>query len=49
MPVAVDTEAHLVAFDLTPGGKLTGIALEAVANDVVFGLMGASVLKGRAK
>jgi hypothetical protein len=44
-PVEVDTEAHLAAFELPPGGLLTGIALEAIANDVVFGLMGASVLK----
>ncbi|MBU4199453.1 MAG: DUF4450 domain-containing protein [Verrucomicrobia bacterium] len=44
-PVEVDTEAHLVAFNLPPGGVLTAISLEAIANDIVFGLMGASVMK----
>lgn len=44
-PIAVDTEAHLLQFDLKPGRTLRSVRLEAVANDVVFGLMGASVLK----
>jgi hypothetical protein len=44
-PVAVDTEAHLVALDLRPGQVLAGIEMEAVANDVIFGLMGATILK----
>ncbi len=44
-PVAVDTEAHLVALDLQPGTALRELVLEAVANDVIFGLMGATILK----
>ena len=44
-PIAVDTEAHLVAFDLKPGVELRSVRLEAVANDVIFGVMGATVLK----
>jgi hypothetical protein len=44
-PVAVDTEAHLVAFALRPGHSLTHVELDAVAEDVVFGVMGASVLR----
>jgi hypothetical protein len=44
-PIAVDTEAHLVAFDLRPDAVLRSIRLEAVANDVVFGVMGATVRK----
>ena len=44
-PVAVDTEAHLVALDLQPGKALRELVLEAVANDVIFGLMGATILK----
>ncbi|MFH1568103.1 MAG: DUF4450 domain-containing protein [Gemmatimonadota bacterium] len=42
-PVAVDTEAHLVAVPLRPGETLASLALEAIANDAVFGLMGASI------
>jgi hypothetical protein len=44
-PIAVDTEAHLVAFDLRSGAVLRDFQMEAVANDVIFGLMGASILK----
>jgi hypothetical protein len=44
-PIAVDTEAHLIAFDLKPGMVLSGLQMEAVANDVIFGLMGATILK----
>ena len=44
-PVAVDTEAHLVALDLKPGAVLREVRMEAVANDIIFGLMGATVLK----
>ncbi len=44
-PVAVDTIAHLVAFPLKPGIPLEGIDFEAIANDIVFGVMGISVLK----
>jgi hypothetical protein len=45
VPVAVDTEAHLVAFDLKQGTALETVRLEAVANDIVFGVMGATILK----
>jgi hypothetical protein len=44
-PVPMDTLAHLLAFDLKEGQELASVGLEAVANDVVFGVMGASVLK----
>ncbi|MBI4557555.1 MAG: DUF4450 domain-containing protein [Candidatus Hydrogenedentes bacterium] len=44
-PVELDTEAHLVAFDLRPGAQLQSVQIEAIANDVVFGMMGASVLR----
>ncbi len=44
-PVNVDTEAHLVAFDLRPGALLKSVRLDAVANDVIFGVMGATVLR----
>ena len=44
-PIDVDTEAHILALDLRPGAELVFLALEAVANDVVFGLMGATVLR----
>lgn len=43
-PIAVDTEAHLVKIPLRPGVELRQITVEAVANDVIFGLMGASIL-----
>jgi len=44
-PVNVDTEAHLVAFALKTGAVLSSVELEAVANDIIFGIMGATVLK----
>lgn len=44
-PVAVDTEAHLVAFDLKADMTLDSVRLEAIANDVIFGVMGATILK----
>jgi hypothetical protein len=44
-PIAVDTQAHLVKIPLRPTLRLRKVTVEAVANDVVFGLMGASVLK----
>ncbi|HOE65057.1 MAG TPA: DUF4450 domain-containing protein [Candidatus Hydrogenedentes bacterium] len=44
-PVEVDTEAHLVRFDLQPDVELASFRFEAIANDVVFGVMGATVLK----
>ncbi len=43
-PVAVDTEAHLVAIPLNSDQTLTHLTFEAIANDVVFGLMGMSIL-----
>ncbi len=44
-PVDMDTEAQLLAFDLRPGGTLEKVSLEAIANDAVFGIMGATILK----
>ena len=44
-PVAVDTEAHLVAIPTREGQTLESAHIQAVANDVLFGVMGASVLK----
>lgn len=44
-PVNVDTEAHLLAFPLREGKKLQSVTLRAVANDVLYGIMGASVRK----
>jgi Domain of unknown function (DUF4450)/Mannosylglycerate hydrolase MGH1-like glycoside hydrolase domain len=44
-PVALDTEAHLVPFSLRTDAKLASVTVEAVANDVIFGIMGATVLK----
>ena len=44
-PINVDTEAHLVPFELQHGKPLERIRIEAVANDIVFGLMGATILK----
>jgi hypothetical protein len=44
-PIAVDTEAHLVRLPLREAVPLRTLTVEAVANDVIFGLMGASVLK----
>ena len=47
-PVAVDTEAHLVRVPLRHGVRLERLAIEAVANDAVFGIMGASILRQEA-
>ena len=44
-PIAVDSEAHLWKTPLRPGKELSGLSVEAAANDVIFGLMGASILK----
>jgi len=44
-PVALDTEAHLVALPLRVGVELGGVELEAIANDCIFGVMGATILK----
>ncbi len=44
-PVAVDTEAHLVPFELRPGVRVASVRIEAIANDVVFGVMGATILR----
>ncbi len=44
-PVAVDTEAHLVRFQLKKDVTLTSITMEAIANDAIFGIMGATILK----
>lgn len=44
-PVATDTEAQLVALPLRESVTLESLVLEAVANDVIFGIMGASLLK----
>jgi len=44
-PIAVDTEAHLVRIPLLPGRALRAFSVEAVANDVIYGLMGASILQ----
>jgi hypothetical protein len=44
-PIAVDTEAHLIGIPLRSGVTLQDLVVEAVANDVIFGLMGATVLK----
>ncbi|MFH0796465.1 MAG: DUF4450 domain-containing protein [Candidatus Omnitrophota bacterium] len=41
----VDTEAHLVPVELRPDVKLASVELEAIANDLVFGIMGATILK----
>lgn len=44
-PVAVDTLAHLLAFHLRDHIGLSTVEVEAIANDVVFGVMGTSILK----
>jgi hypothetical protein len=44
-PIAVDTEAHLLAFNLNSEVELKHVSLEAIANDCIFGIMGATVLK----
>lgn len=42
-PIALDTEAHLLAIDLRPGVVLRRVEIEAAANDVIYGLMGATI------
>jgi hypothetical protein len=44
-PIALDTEAHLVGLPLRTGAVLEGVGLEAIANDCLFGVMGATLLK----
>ena len=44
-PIALDTEAHLIALDLNPEVELRRVSLEAIANDCIFGIMGATVLQ----
>ncbi|MDX9972223.1 MAG: DUF4450 domain-containing protein [FCB group bacterium] len=44
-PIELDTEAQLVALLLRPGAELAGVEFEAIANDVIFGVMGATVLR----
>jgi hypothetical protein len=44
-PILVDTEAQLVRIVLSADKELKEIRFEAYANDVIFGLMGASILK----
>ena len=43
-PIAVDTEAHLVPFELKSGIPLAYVEVEAIANDTAFGVMGATLL-----
>jgi len=35
-PVALDTEAHLLAWPLRAGVELSRVELEAIANDCIF-------------
>ena len=42
-PIAVDTEAHLIALELDPAVELRRVSLEVIANDCIFGIMGATV------
>ena len=44
-PVYVDTEAHIIHFIIRKGYILEKIEIEAVANDVIFGIMGATIKK----
>ena len=44
-PVNVDTEAHLLGYTLHEGVALRSVELEAIADDLAFGLMGATILK----
>lgn len=44
-PVRVDVDADLVAVPMKPNVQLESVAFETVANDVIFGVMGASILK----
>jgi hypothetical protein len=40
-----DTTANLLAFDLAEAKTLASVEMETIANDVAWGLMGASILK----
>jgi hypothetical protein len=44
-PVEVDAEARLAKLPLKPGVALRAITIEAYANDVIFGKMGATIRK----
>jgi hypothetical protein len=44
-PIAVDTEAHLISLDLNADVELRRVSLEAIANDCIFGIMGATLPK----
>jgi len=44
-----DIEAHLVSFDLKPDVELRSVEVEAIANDVVFGVMGATIFASETK
>jgi hypothetical protein len=44
-PVAVDTIAHLLGYNLPTDRQLDRVDMEIIANDVAFGLMGVSILK----
>ena len=44
-PIALDTEAHLVPFELRTDSTLASVSVEAIANDIIFGVMGATILK----
>lgn len=44
-PVSVDTEAHIVRIPLRNETVLKKVAFEAAANDVIFGIIGATIRK----
>lgn len=44
-PIRVDTEAHLIELKLKEDLILKSIEIEAIANDICFGLMGATIRK----
>lgn len=44
-PVAVDTEAQIIAIPMRGNEVLESVNIKAIANDILFGIMGASVLK----
>lgn len=44
-PISVDTEAHLIAIPMHKAETLKNLQVRAIANDVVFGVMGISILK----
>lgn len=48
-PVYVDNDADLIAIDMKPDAMLKSVKVEAVSEDVIFGVMGASVLKSEGK